>query len=80
MSSRHQQHSPITPQGATFFEGVVHRLRLSPAQYVSSSELKEWVRRHKDERYVPPDLLDLWGFEVSLDFLEGFKKPPKRAA
>jgi hypothetical protein len=80
MSSQRQQGSRINPHGISTFEHVVHRLRLSPAQYFSSSELKEWVRRHKDERYMPPDLLDLWGFEVSLDLLEGFKKPPKRAA
>ena len=48
------------------FEHVVATLRLSPAEYVNSAELKEWVRRHKDHRYVPPELLEAWGFTVNV--------------
>jgi len=35
---------------------------LSPAQYESSLELKEWARVHKQKKFVPPDLLIAWGF------------------
>jgi hypothetical protein len=47
---------------ATSFERVVRALQLSPDQYLESAPLKEWVRRHKDEKYVPSDLLKAWGF------------------
>jgi hypothetical protein len=46
----------------TSFEKVVKELRLSPEEYTQSSALKEWVRRNKDEKYVPSDLLKAWGF------------------
>ena len=49
------------------FEHRVASLGLSPADYVNSAELKEWVRRHKDHRYVPPELLAAWGFTVNVD-------------
>jgi hypothetical protein len=39
-------------------------LHLSPAEYGSSAALKEWVRKNKDQKYVPDDLLEFWGFEV----------------
>ena len=57
--------SSITPHGESTFEHVVRQLHLSPEEYVTSPELKEWVRKNKDSRYVPPYLLDLWGFEVN---------------
>ena len=68
-----------TPQASTTFDQVVLRLRLSPSQYAYSAELKDWVRRHKDEKYVPPRLLELWGFDVETE-LDAAKKPPERAA
>ena len=46
------------------FEDIVAQLNLSPTQYATSAELKEWVRRHKDSKYVPTALLDAWGFTV----------------
>jgi hypothetical protein len=39
-------------------------MKLSPAEYKNSVALKEWVRENKDHKYVPLDLLKLWGFEV----------------
>lgn len=48
--------------------------------YAASAELKEWARKHKDDNYVPPRLLELWGFEVNVDIVELLRKPPKRAA
>ena len=72
--------SSITPHGESTFEHFVRRLHLSPEEYATSAELKEWVRRHKDHKYVPSQLLELWGFEVDVKLFDEFKKPPKRAA
>ncbi|MGA9040884.1 MAG: hypothetical protein WB421_10145 [Terriglobales bacterium] len=47
---------------ATSFERVVEHLGLTPEEYLASSALKEWVRLNKDEKYVPPHLLEAWGF------------------
>ena len=49
------------------FERVVDSLKLSPEQYQSSSELREWVLRNKDHKYVPPELLKAFGFQVNLE-------------
>jgi hypothetical protein len=49
---------------ATTFDRVVENLGLRPEEYVTSSALKEWVRLNKDEKYVPPDLLEAWGFSA----------------
>jgi len=46
------------------FERIVTALRISPEEYRSSPKLKEWVRRNKDHRYVPPELLKAFGFQV----------------
>ncbi len=48
---------------ANSFERMVKKLGLSPAEYESSAELKDWVRRNMAEKYVPSDLLRAWGFE-----------------
>jgi hypothetical protein len=48
------QAAPVVP---TSFEEVVRKLRLSPADYESSLQLKEWVRKNKDQKYIPDDLL-----------------------
>jgi hypothetical protein len=55
------------PVRATSFEEVVRKLRLSPADYEGSLTLKEWVRKNRDQKYIPDDLLKLWGFEVKGD-------------
>lgn len=52
------------PSIQTSFEEIVKELKLSPGDYASSAALKEWVLRNKDLKYVPPDLLKIWGFEV----------------
>ena len=49
------------------FEQIVRRLRLSPDQYLGSVQLKEWVRKNKDQKYVPSDLLKAWDFEAATD-------------
>jgi hypothetical protein len=45
------------PDGPSAFELEVRRLKLRPQEYADSAELKDWVRQHKDQRYVPLDLL-----------------------
>jgi hypothetical protein len=52
---------------ASSFERVVDSLKLSPEQYQGSTELREWVLRNKDHKYVPPDLLKAFGFQVNLE-------------
>ena len=52
-------------QAPTSFEEVVRSLRLRPHQYKDSPSLKAWVRQNKNGKYVPPDLLTEFGFEVS---------------
>ena len=49
---------------ANSFEQMVKTLNISPEEYRSSPELKEWVRQNKDQRYVPPELLEAFGFQV----------------
>ena len=49
------------------FERVVVSLKLSPEQYESSTELREWVLQNKDHKYVPPELLKAFGFQVNLE-------------
>jgi hypothetical protein len=70
MSRRHVNRSwgatGVVPAGAadaSSFEMMVKMMGLSPAQYESSLELREWARVHREKKYVPPDLLMAWGFE-----------------
>ena len=65
MSSQHPNESSITPHGESTFEYLVRRLHLSPSQYVNSRELKAWVRKNKDHKYVPSQLLEAWHFDVN---------------
>jgi len=55
------------PSFRPLFEEVVRKPRLSPADYEGSLTLKEWVRKNKDQKYIPDDLLKRWGFEVKGD-------------
>ncbi len=52
------------PDKPTEFEVLVSELRLSPEEYGTSPALREWVRQHKEEKYVPSELLQLWGFQI----------------
>ncbi len=47
---------------ATSFDHLVAILGIKPDRYKDSLPLKEWVRRNKDEKYVPTELLTHWGF------------------
>jgi hypothetical protein len=53
--------------GVSSFEEVVRMLRLSPGEYEGSIQLKAWVQRNKDQKYVPLNLLQAWGVEVKGD-------------
>ena len=61
-----QSAAPI-PFSESSFERVVYSLKLLPEQYQSSTELREWVLRNKDHKYVPPELLKAFGFQVNLE-------------
>jgi hypothetical protein len=67
--NRHFTNPPaIAPLAShSSFEKVVEELALSPSQYLTSAELRDWVSRNKDQRYVPSDLLKAFGFEVKTD-------------
>ena len=54
----------------TAFEIEAKRLKLLPAQYQTSVQLREWVRKWCRSRYVPESLLEAWGMER---LAEGFK-------
>ncbi len=43
---------------------MVKSLGLSPEQYVGSARLRAWAEKNKDQKYVPPELLEAWGFEA----------------
>jgi hypothetical protein len=55
------------PFSESSFEKVVVSLKLSPEQYAGSTELREWVLQNKDHKYVPPELLKVFGFQVNLE-------------
>jgi len=49
----------------TSFDHLVATLGLDPDEYENSTELKERVRRNKEQKYVPTELLKCWGFTKS---------------
>jgi hypothetical protein len=53
--------------GVSSFEEVVRMLRLSPGEYEGSIQLKAWVQKNKDQKYVPSSLLQAWRVEVKED-------------
>jgi hypothetical protein len=53
----------VPPAAPSAFEKFVKSLHLSPSQYQSSRVLREWVRKNKDQKYVPQELLEAFGFE-----------------
>ena len=52
---------------ANSFEQMVKTLNISPEEYRSSPALKEWVRQNKDQKYVPLELLEAFGFQVEVE-------------
>jgi len=59
--------STALPFSESSFERVVISLRLSPEEYLGSTELRQWVLQNKDHKYVPPELLKAFGFQVNLE-------------
>ena len=57
----------VTPAGASTFEHLTAMLGLSPEQYKDSTQLREWARKNKNNRYIPPELLQAWGLTVETD-------------
>lgn len=55
--------STSAPPSRSSFEDVVRELKLVPEQYQNSLVLRDWVLRHKNEKYVPSDVLKAFGFE-----------------
>jgi hypothetical protein len=51
----------------SLFEQIVRKRRLSPTSILVSIQLKEWVRKNKDQKYVPSDLLKASDFEAASD-------------
>ena len=49
------------------FEQLVNALNISPENYESPLELKEWVRGNKDHKYVPTRLLEAFGFYLNTE-------------
>lgn len=60
-----EAYKDIVPSASSFDEVVAH-LHLSPHQYRDSRELKEWVRHNKNEKYVPTEVLNAFGFDVDV--------------
>jgi hypothetical protein len=49
------------------FEKVVRALCLAPEESSASPELRAWVRRNKRCKYVPAELLAIFGFKVGAE-------------
>ncbi|HTT21610.1 MAG TPA: hypothetical protein VMG82_21965 [Candidatus Sulfotelmatobacter sp.] len=54
---------PVVPV-VTEFEKTVDEYKLTPDQYLQSSQLREWARRNKNSKFIPEPLLKAWGFEI----------------
>jgi hypothetical protein len=54
---------PVIPT-ITEFEQVARKLKLQPDQYITSTQLRQWVSCNKNSKYIPEPLLEAWGFEV----------------
>ena len=51
------------PLVASSFDEVVRQLKLVPEEYASSAQLRAWVLRYKDEKYVPTEVLKVFGID-----------------
>lgn len=52
------------PAGASTFEHLAAMLGFAPDECEDSTVLREWARKNKNNRYVPSELLQAWGFTV----------------
>ena len=55
------------PSSPSSFEEVARKLKLVPEHYKDSLQLRDWVFRHKDEKYVPSNVLKAFGFDCADD-------------
>ncbi|HET9696471.1 MAG TPA: hypothetical protein VFP40_06355 [Terriglobales bacterium] len=55
---------PVIP---TSFEQVVKALGISPHEYHESAQLKDWVSKNKNSKFVPVELLQTWGMTVKAE-------------
>lgn len=59
-----QGHEPdLIEPGPSEFERVTVRLNLSPDQYASSPQLHAWVEKNWRQKFVPENLLKVWGLK-----------------
>jgi hypothetical protein len=54
---------PVVPV-VTEFKKTVDEYKLTPDQYLRSSELREWARRNKNSEFILEPLVKAWGFEL----------------
>lgn len=62
----HPEDRPESPPTVNSFDVLVQQLGLTPEEYPFSEELRAWVQANKNERYVPPELLAVWGLRVKV--------------
>ena len=53
-------HLSFESTGPSEFEVMVKKLKLTPEQYVTSIELREWASKYRNSRFVPERLLKAW--------------------
>ena len=58
-----EMNGPVTPTIAEF-EQVARGFNLQPDEYITSTQLREWASRNKNQKFIPETLLQAWGFEA----------------
>lgn len=46
------------------FDKIATKYQLGPESYSRSDKLKTWVRKNYKSKYVPEELLKMWGFSI----------------
>ena len=57
----------VIPAVPSSFETMVASLKLAPHQYHESPQLRDWVQKNKNNKFVPLELLQAWGFSVKAE-------------
>lgn len=57
----------VIPSLPSSFEMMCESLHLAPHQYHESSQLRDWVQKNKNNKFVPLELLQAWGFSVKAE-------------
>lgn len=57
----------VGPAMASEFEKMAQHLRLTPATYADSPELRSWCERNCNRCYIPEWLLQEWKIDVDAD-------------